>query len=60
MQWKSGHVSELQVTSDAMILEVCCLPKVVLPAQGKERASRTKDALGFVRLRFPSFKFLGD
>lgn len=60
MQWKSGHVSELQVTSDAIILEICCLPKVVLPAQGKGQASRTKDALGFVLQRFPSFKFLDD
>lgn len=60
MQGKSGHVSEFQVTSDAMILEVCCLPKAVLPAQGKGQASRTKDALGLVLQRFPSFKFLGD
>lgn len=42
------------------LLEVYYLPKAVLPAQGKGQASRTKDALGLVLQRFPSFKFLGD
>lgn len=42
MQWKSGHVSELQVTSDAMILKSAASPKLFSQPRERGRPAELK------------------